>query len=168
MARQENGKAIIRGGLVAQPDSPRAEPADILVVDGILMQIGPPGFAAPPDANELDAIPRGRVIRRQPAAQYPRLPAHRGLGTDDDDARALRQLQQRFLRELEEVGLRVKDVGRFQQQSDGLIRIRQNQLRQQPDERILELPKHLGTQESAPRVVPPDRLEQRNDDRKCG
>ena len=55
MARQENGKTIIRGGLVTQPDSPRAEPADILVVDGTLMQIGPPGFAAPPDANELDA-----------------------------------------------------------------------------------------------------------------
>jgi 5-methylthioadenosine/S-adenosylhomocysteine deaminase len=55
MARQEKGKTIIRGALVAQPDAARAEPADILVIDGTLAQIGSPGFAAPLDATELDA-----------------------------------------------------------------------------------------------------------------
>ncbi len=46
---------IVRGALLADPAHRRAQPADILVVDGVIVEIGPPGLAAPETATPFDA-----------------------------------------------------------------------------------------------------------------
>ncbi len=46
---------IIRGALLADPAPPRAQPADILIADGVIAAIGPPGLAAPDGATAFDA-----------------------------------------------------------------------------------------------------------------
>lgn len=46
---------IIRGALLTDPALRRAQPADILVIDGVIAAIGPPGLAAPDDAQPFDA-----------------------------------------------------------------------------------------------------------------
>ncbi len=55
MATSQPGAQIIRGARVTAPARRRAEPADILVVDGLIREVGPPGLAAPPDATLVDA-----------------------------------------------------------------------------------------------------------------
>src|SRR5690349_19658644 len=49
---------IIRGGLVLDIVAATAEPADILVEDDTIREIGPPGLAAPVDAREISAARR--------------------------------------------------------------------------------------------------------------
>ncbi len=46
---------IVRGALLADPALRRAQPADILVIDGVIAAIGPPGLAAPEAAVPFDA-----------------------------------------------------------------------------------------------------------------
>ena len=46
---------IIRGALLTDPTLRRAQPADILVIDGVIAAIGPPGLTAPGDATPFDA-----------------------------------------------------------------------------------------------------------------
>ena len=46
---------IVRGALLADPALRRAQPADILVVDGVIAAIGQPGLAAPDGAVRFDA-----------------------------------------------------------------------------------------------------------------
>ena len=55
MATVCKGAQIIRGAHVADPALRRAQPADILVIDGVIREIAPPGLAGPPGAAELDA-----------------------------------------------------------------------------------------------------------------
>ena len=55
MAIPQPGAQIIRGARVAQPAQRRAEPADILIIDGVIQEIGPPGMAAPAAATVVDA-----------------------------------------------------------------------------------------------------------------
>ena len=55
MATTRKGPQIIRGAHIADPARRRAQPADILVIDGIIRDIAPPGLSAPPGALELDA-----------------------------------------------------------------------------------------------------------------
>ncbi len=46
---------IIRGGRLVDPSLKRAAPADILVIDGIIREVGPPGLPAPEGATLFDA-----------------------------------------------------------------------------------------------------------------
>jgi 5-methylthioadenosine/S-adenosylhomocysteine deaminase len=46
---------IIRGALLVDPTLRRAQPADILIKDGIIAEIGPPGLAAPEGTAPFDA-----------------------------------------------------------------------------------------------------------------
>ena len=55
MATPQQGAQIIRGALVTGPGRRRAEPADILVIDGLIREVGPPGLAAPAEAALLGA-----------------------------------------------------------------------------------------------------------------
>jgi 5-methylthioadenosine/S-adenosylhomocysteine deaminase len=49
---------IIRGGLVARPADGTVGPADILVKDGLIAEIGPPGLSTPDAAEVMDATDR--------------------------------------------------------------------------------------------------------------
>ena len=49
---------IVRGGLVLDIAAGSAEPADILIEDDTIREIGPPGCAAPDDATEITAARR--------------------------------------------------------------------------------------------------------------
>lgn len=49
---------IVRGGRLLDVAGHRAEPADLLIEDGTIRQIGPPGLAAPTDAVALAARDR--------------------------------------------------------------------------------------------------------------
>src|SRR5438270_11454145 len=49
---------ILRGGRVLDIAAGTAEPADILVEDDTIREIGPPGCAAPADAGEIAAARR--------------------------------------------------------------------------------------------------------------
>ncbi|WP_144186958.1 amidohydrolase family protein [Elioraea rosea] len=55
MAATEKGDLVIRGGLLADRAATIAEPRDILVRDGVIAEIGPPGMAVPEGARILDA-----------------------------------------------------------------------------------------------------------------
>jgi len=54
MAEAEAGASVIRGALLADPRRRRAAPADVLVVDGVIREVGL-GLAAPPEARLVDA-----------------------------------------------------------------------------------------------------------------
>ena len=49
---------IIRGGRILSLPSHRGEPGDVLLEDGTIRAVGPPGLAAPPDAAVIDARDR--------------------------------------------------------------------------------------------------------------
>ncbi len=53
MAETATGTTIIRGALLADPGLRRATPADVLIRDGIIIEVGA-GIAAPPDAKVVD------------------------------------------------------------------------------------------------------------------
>ncbi len=55
MACNGPGLKIIRGARVADPATRRAEPADILIRDGFILEVGPPGLDAGPEAIETMA-----------------------------------------------------------------------------------------------------------------
>ncbi len=55
MAARAPSVQIVRGGLLADPAHRRAQAADILVIDGTIAAIGPPGIAAPEGATPFDA-----------------------------------------------------------------------------------------------------------------
>ena len=42
---------LIRGGRVVNPQARRADPADVLIAGDTILEIGPPGLAAPDDAT---------------------------------------------------------------------------------------------------------------------
>ena len=48
-------RVIIRGGRVIDGEARRTEPADILIEGGTIREVGPPGMAAPEDAEAFDA-----------------------------------------------------------------------------------------------------------------
>lgn len=55
MARIEAGFQVLRGGKLADPAKRRPEPADILIADGVIREIGPPGLVAPEGTPVVDA-----------------------------------------------------------------------------------------------------------------
>ncbi len=46
---------VLRNGLLLRPEESDASPADILIDDGRIVAVGPPGLAAPDDAETFDA-----------------------------------------------------------------------------------------------------------------
>lgn len=72
---------IIRGALLTDPALRRAQPADILVVDGAIAAIGPPGLAAPEDAVPFDAA--HTVVH--PGLINAHMHSHGGLGRGQGD-----------------------------------------------------------------------------------
>ena len=67
---------VLRGGRLLDPETDRAEPADILVSAGFVVAVGPPGSIAPPDAEIFDASDRLLV----PGLANAHTHAHGGLG----------------------------------------------------------------------------------------
>lgn len=57
-ARTAGRSHVIRGGRVLNPDQRTADVADVLVLDGRIDAVGPPGMAAPEDVVTLDASDR--------------------------------------------------------------------------------------------------------------
>ena len=55
MTTIQKGAQIIRGARLTDPALRRAAPADILVIDGVIREIGPPGLTAPEGAAVVDA-----------------------------------------------------------------------------------------------------------------
>jgi len=55
MPEPQRGDLVIRGGLVADAAHPLAEARDILVRDGVIVTIGPPGIAVPEGTAAFDA-----------------------------------------------------------------------------------------------------------------
>lgn len=49
---------VIRGGRILDPAVRRADPADLLVADDTIVEVGPPGLPAPADARLVDATDR--------------------------------------------------------------------------------------------------------------
>ncbi|MGC2414720.1 MAG: amidohydrolase family protein [Stellaceae bacterium] len=49
---------VLRGGMVLDIRAGTAEPADILIEDDTIRELGPPGFPAPEDAREISAARR--------------------------------------------------------------------------------------------------------------
>jgi guanine deaminase len=81
MAKAELGKKIIRGGRLVDLAQRRAEPADILVIDGIISEVGRAGAAAPDDAVVFDAT--GMLIH--PGLINAHTHAQGGLGRSPSD-----------------------------------------------------------------------------------
>ena len=48
---------VLRGGLVLDIRKGKAEPADILIEDDTIREVGPPGLAAPDDAAADRRLP---------------------------------------------------------------------------------------------------------------
>ena len=55
MAVIQPGAQVIRGARVTEPGQRRAEYADLLVIDGMIHEVGPPGLPAPEEAAVIDA-----------------------------------------------------------------------------------------------------------------
>jgi guanine deaminase len=55
MATIQKGAQIIRGARLTDPARRRAEPGDVLVIDGVIRDVGPAGLAAPEGAAVFDA-----------------------------------------------------------------------------------------------------------------
>ena len=81
MATVEKGAQIIRGARLANPALRRANPADILIVDGVIREIGRPGLPAPGGAVSLDAS--GLVVH--PGLSNAHMHSHGGLARGQGD-----------------------------------------------------------------------------------
>jgi 5-methylthioadenosine/S-adenosylhomocysteine deaminase len=81
MATIQKGAQIIRGARLTDPALRRAEPADILVIDGVIREIGQPGMAAPPGAAEMDAS--GLIVH--PGLTNSHMHSHGGLARGQGD-----------------------------------------------------------------------------------
>lgn len=55
MAQSEPGFTVIRGALLADPAKRRAEPADVLIEDGVIRAVGGAGLRAPEGARVVEA-----------------------------------------------------------------------------------------------------------------
>ena len=81
MATTRKGAQVIRSGLLADPALRRAQPADILVIDGVIREIGPPGLQVPDGAEEVDAA--GLVVH--PGLVNAHMHSHGGLARGQGD-----------------------------------------------------------------------------------
>ncbi len=72
---------IIRGALLTDPALRRAQPADILVIDGVIAAIGPPGLDAPEGAVPFDAA--NTLVH--PGLINAHMHSHGGLGRGQGD-----------------------------------------------------------------------------------
>ncbi len=48
-------KTVVRGGRVLDAGTRRADPADLLIADGVILEVGRPDMSAPEDARRIDA-----------------------------------------------------------------------------------------------------------------
>ena len=55
---------VVRGGRLLDISANAAQPADILIDGGAILEIGAPGLAAPDDAAEIDAMIDARDAAR--------------------------------------------------------------------------------------------------------
>jgi len=81
MATIQKGAQLIRGARLADPALRRAEPADILVIDGVIREIGPPGLAGSEGASVMDA--RDLVVH--PGLVNAHMHSHGGLARGQGD-----------------------------------------------------------------------------------
>jgi len=72
---------IIRGGLLADASLRRARPADILIIDDTIAEIGSPGLAAPEDAEFFD----GTGFLMHPGLVNAHMHSHGGLARGQGD-----------------------------------------------------------------------------------
>ena len=88
MATIQKGAQVIRAGLLTDPALRRAAPADILVIDGVISEIGPPGLPVPDGTAEIDAD--GLVIH--PGLVNAHMHSHGGLARGQADGWTLEML----------------------------------------------------------------------------
>jgi cytosine/adenosine deaminase-related metal-dependent hydrolase len=69
-------RKVVRNGRVLEPVALRAAPLDLLIEDGRIREVGPPGMAAPADAELIDADDRLII----PGLVNSHTHAHGGLG----------------------------------------------------------------------------------------
>ena len=81
MARIQHGTQIVRGARVAAAGQRRAEPGDILIRDGVILEMGPPGLAVPEGASVVDAA--GMLVH--PGLVNAHTHGHGGLGRAQGD-----------------------------------------------------------------------------------
>jgi guanine deaminase len=88
MATIQKGAQVIRGGLLTDPALRRAAPADILVIEGVIREIGPPGLVVPDGTLEIDAA--GLVVH--PGLVNAHMHSHGGLARGQGDGWTLEML----------------------------------------------------------------------------
>jgi guanine deaminase len=88
MATIQKGAQVIRGGLLTDPALRRAAPADMLVIDGVISEIGPPGLPVPDGTVQIDA--QGLVIH--PGLVNAHMHSHGGLARGQADGWTLEML----------------------------------------------------------------------------
>jgi 5-methylthioadenosine/S-adenosylhomocysteine deaminase len=81
MATIQKGAQVIRGARLADAKLRRAAAADILIIDGVIREVGAPGMAAPPGAAEMDAS--GLVVH--PGLTNSHMHSHGGLARGQGD-----------------------------------------------------------------------------------
>ena len=81
MATVRKGTQVIRGARIADPARRRGEPGDILIRDGIILEVGPPGIEVPEGAAEMDAT--GLVVH--PGLTNAHMHSHGGLARGQGD-----------------------------------------------------------------------------------
>jgi len=88
MATIQKGAQVIRAGLLTDPALRRAAPADILVIDGVISEIGPPGLPVPDGTAAVDAD--GLIIH--PGLVNAHMHSHGGLARGQADGWTLEML----------------------------------------------------------------------------
>ena len=81
MATMQPGAQVIRGGRVTDPAMRRAAAADILVIDGVIREVGQLGMTVPEGAAEFDA--RGLIVH--PGLTNAHMHSHGGLSRGQGD-----------------------------------------------------------------------------------
>jgi hypothetical protein len=79
---------VIRGGRVLDGGAHTAPAADLLIDGGAILEVGPAGLAAPPDAQVIDAAGKGPTIPLHCSEAF--LTACRDLAREFDAASSLR------------------------------------------------------------------------------
>ena len=81
MATIRQGTQVIRGARIADPAKRRGEPGDILIRDGIILEVGAPGMAVPDGTAEMDAA--GHIVH--PGLTNAHMHSHGGLARGQGD-----------------------------------------------------------------------------------
>lgn len=81
MATTQKGAQVVRGARLADPARRRAEAADILVIDGVVREVGAPGLPAPEGVETVDAA--GLLVH--PGLSNAHMHSHGGLARGQGD-----------------------------------------------------------------------------------